>query len=88
MSSEHTPCDLRETVQQLEAALSTTQQTRDQLQDALDGREAEILRLRAMLTQTKKERDELRRQNAGLVNDLAQVGRKQSISNSSPSKLR
>lgn len=85
-SDEKNTCELRETVRQLNAALSTTKETVQQLKDALGARESEIARLRQMLTQTKKERDELRQQNAGLISKLAFVGRKQSTS--SPPKLR
>ena len=78
--------ELRETVKQLNVALSTTKETVRQLKDALGARESEISRLRQMLTQTKKERDELRQRNAGLINKLAFVGRKQSTT--SPPKRR
>ena len=70
----------RETVRELEAALATTRGTVQQLQAALESREADIAGLRQMLTSTKKERDELRVQNAELINKLAIVGRKQSTS--------
>lgn len=93
--------ELRETVQHLKAALSTKQETVQQLQDALSSREAEIKRLREkveeqgrlmrrrmqMIAQTKKERDELRRQCADLVHKLAEVGRRHGVNVKSP-KLR
>jgi septal ring factor EnvC (AmiA/AmiB activator) len=100
METEDTMCELRQTVQQLESALSTKQATVQQLQEALNARETEISRLRGkldeqdslllrrkeMIAQTKKERDELRQQNAELINKLAVVGRRQSTS--TPPKLK
>ena len=102
MESDDTMCELRQTVRQLESALSTKQETVQQLQDALNARETEIARLREkveeqdslllrrkqMIAQTKKERDELRQQNAELINKLAIVGRRQSTSSSTPPKLK
>lgn len=79
--------DLRETVQALESALATRTEMVQQLQGALESREAEIVALRQMLSSTKKERDELRVQNAELVNRVAIVGRKQSTS-SPPKQLK
>ena len=100
MELEDKMCELRQTVQQLQSALCTKQETVQNLQDALNSREEEIARLRRkledqecllerrkqMITLTKKERDELRQQNAELINKLAVVGRKQSISSASKLK--
>ena len=82
MDVEKCTRDLRETVRELEAALATTRETVQQLKGALESREDEIAGLRQMLTRTKKERDELRMQNAELINRLAVIGRKQSTSSS------
>ncbi|CAI8012336.1 IQ motif and SEC7 domain-containing protein 1 [Geodia barretti] len=82
MDVEKCTRDLRETVRELEAALATTRETVQQLKGALESGEDEIVGLRQMLTRTKKERDELRVQNAELINRLAVIGRKQSTSSS------
>ena len=84
MGSEENARELHETVRKLEAALSSSRAEVQQLHETLGSRETEIAGLRQMLTHTKKERDELRGQNAELVNRLAVIGRKQSTS-SSPS---
>ena len=93
--------ELQETVGQLEATLSTTRDTVKLLQEALNARETEIQQLRKKLkgqeglllrrmqiiSETKKERDDLRRKNAELILKQAEVGRKHSV-NASPPRLR